>query len=287
MTSLLARVKSQRCSRHFDRNEQLIPGTSRLLGWRSFYWSIFALGASIVAPVFADTPYVVARIKPSVVIVGTFRPTDNPRFRLRGTGFVAGSGNTVVTNAHVLPDAAEPLDGLSLVVQVRGPDQALSMRQAVVLELDRLHDLALLRFEGAPAPVVVIRDSDTVREGQSVAFMGFPIGGLLGFAPVTHRGMVSSITPAVLPAPTGRQLSEAAIRGARAGSFDIFQLDGTAYPGNSGGPLFDPDNGEVVGVVNMVLIKGTRESALAQPSGISYAIPSKYVSQLLQRAGIK
>ena len=261
--------------------------TCQFPGRCKFYWCVLTFGALIRIPAFADVPTVVARIKPSVIIVGTFRPTDNPRFRLRGTGFVAGSGNTAVTNAHVLPDAAEPLDGMSLVVQVRGPDQALSMRQAVVLEVDRLHDLALLRFEGAPAPVVVIRDSDTVREGQSVAFMGFPIGGLLGFAPVTHRGMVSSITPAVLPAPTGRQLSEAAIRGARAGSFDIFQLDGTAYPGNSGGPLFDPDNGEVIGVVNMVLIKGTRESALAQPSGISYAIPSKFVTQLLLRAGIK
>ena len=129
----------------------------------------------------------------------------------------------------------------------------------------------------------MLRNSDTVREGQSVAFMGFPIGGTLGFSPVTHRGIVSSITPAVLPAPTSRQLTDATIRSARSGTFDIFQLDATAYPGNSGGPLFDAESGEVVGVVNMVLLKNTRESALSQPSGISYAIPSRFVSQLLER----
>jgi serine protease Do len=33
----------------------------------------------------------------------------------------------------------------------------------------------------------------------------------------------------------------------------------------------------------MVLIKGTRESAMSQPSGISYAIPSRYVLELMSR----
>ena len=33
-------------------------------------------------------------------------------------------------------------------------------------------------------------------------------------------------------------------------------------------------------VVNMVTLKGTRESALTHPSGISYAIPVEFVLQL-------
>ena len=252
------------------------------LRWLAAVWLLLA--ASLAHSDLAD---VIARIKPSVVIVGTHRSTDSPRFRLRGTGFVVGNGNLVVTNAHVLPDAVENQDGMSLVVQVRSSNQELSMRQATVLEVDRVHDLAVLRIEGQPVAAVALRNSDTVREGQAIAFMGFPIGGTLGFSPVTHRGMVSSITPAVLPAPTSRQLTEAAIRGARGGAFDIFQLDATAYPGNSGGPLFDAASGEVIGVVNMVLLKNTRESALSQPSGISYAIPSRFVIQLLERAATK
>lgn len=231
----------------------------------------------------ADMPDAIARIKPSIVIVGTFRSTDNPRFRLRGTGFVVGNGNEVVTNAHVLPDASENLEETSLVVQIHATDKQWQMRPAEVVEVDRLHDLVLLRFQGTAAPAVPVRDSDGVREGQSVAFMGFPIGGALGFSVVTHRGMISSITSSVVPTPTARQLNDSTIRGARAGAFDIFQLDATAYPGNSGGPLFDPDQGDVLGVVNMVFIKGTRESALSQPSGISYAIPSKFVLQLMAR----
>lgn len=251
--------------------------------WRLLRWviTILCVGA---ASAHADLPDTVARIKPSVVIVGTYRATDAPRFRLRGAGFVVGNGNLVVTSFHVLPDASENLAEMSLVVQVRRGDQQLSMRQATVLESDRPHDLAVLRIEGPPVPALSLGNSDAVREGQAVALIGFPIGGTLGFSPVTHRGIVSSITPAVLPAPNARQLTDATIRGARVGSFDIFQLDATAYPGNSGGPLFDPLSGDVLGVVNMVLLKGTRESALSQPSGISYAVPSNFVKQLLDRA---
>jgi len=236
----------------------------------------------------AALPDIVARIKPSIAIVGSFRATDAPQFRLRGTGFVVAPGNRLVTNLHVLPAASENQLDMSLVVQVRSGNGAeLSLRQATVLETDRVHDLALLRIEGQPVPALAIGNSDQVREGQSVAFMGFPIGGILGFTPVTHRGIISAITPAVLPAPNARQLTESTIRGVRAGTFDMFQLDATAYPGNSGGPLFDVDTGEVLGVLNMVLLKNTRESALSQPSGISYAVPSRFVRELIERVGTR
>ena len=231
----------------------------------------------------ADFPEVIAKLKPRVVIVGTTRPTDSPRFRLRGTGFVVGDGNWVITNAHVLPDSSEDTTGTTLVVQVRQPDNSLQERAATLLERDGVYDMALLRIEGPPVPAFVVRDSATVREGLAVAFMGFPIGGALGFSTVTHRAVISSIASQVLPFPTSQQLSAKTIRAIRAGPFDIFQLDGTAYPGNSGGPLFDAATGELVGVINMVLIKGTRESALTHPTGISYAIPSRFVLEIMQR----
>jgi len=39
----------------------------------------------------------------------------------------------------------------------------------------------------------------------------------------------------------------------------------------------------VFGVINMVLVKATKESALAQPSGISYAIPAEHLRALLEK----
>ena len=68
----------------------------------------------------------------------------------------------------------------------------------------------------------------------------------------------------------------------RSGSFEVYQLDGTSYPGNSGGPLFEMEKGEVIGIINMEFVKGTKESALSQPSGISFAIPVVYLQELLR-----
>lgn len=242
------------------------------------------------APARADVVSAIAKVKPAVVIVGTYKVTNSPRFNLRGTGFVVAHGSTgdsnwVITNAHVLPEPAKEDVEAVLVVQVRvGSSNDLQMRPATVLAVDRVHDLALLRMDGPAVVGLIVRDSAEVKEGQSVAFMGFPIGGALGFSSVTHRGMISSIAAAALPTATANQLNAQVIRSLRGNNtFDIFQLDGTAYPGNSGGPLFDPQDGDVLGVVNMVFIKGTRESALTNPSGISYAIPSRHVLALMQR----
>jgi len=119
---------------------------------------------------------------------------------------------------------------------------------------------------------------------ELVGFTGFPIGGALGFSPVTHRGMVSSITPIALPAANARQVNEKLVRQLKRGSFSIFQLDATAYPGNSGSPVFDAGSGEVIGITNMVFIKGSKEAAVSQPSGITYAIPENYLKDLLLKA---
>lgn len=248
--------------------------------WRRAW--LMALLAVCSGPGLAGLPDTLVRVKPSVVIVGTFNATDSPRFQLRGTGFLVGDGQRLITNAHVLPDEAAGAGGPSLMVQVSVGGE-WQMRPASVIGRDDARDLALLRLAGAPGPAMRLADSARVREGDALAFTGFPIGGVLGYAPVTHRALVSSVTAAALPSPSAQRLKEQAIRSLRQGRFDLFQLDATAYPGNSGGPLFDPETGEVVGVMNMVLIKGTRESALSQPSGISYAIPSRYVRELMER----
>lgn len=236
-----------------------------------------------IAPAHADLPGVIPRIKPSIVAIGTFNKTANPQFNYRGTGFVVGNGRMIATNAHVVPEMLDPQAGVAtLAIQYRNDAGQTHVRPATLLVKAPEHDLALLSIEGDSLPALEVRNSDRVREGQSVAFTGFPIGGVLGYSPVTHRGLVSAITPIALPSPTSQHLNEKLIRRLKAGPFDIFQLDATAYPGNSGSPVFDPESGEVVGIINMVFIKATREAALSQPSGISYALPSKLLLELMQ-----
>lgn len=233
----------------------------------------------------ADTlPGLIAKLKPSVLAVGFYKETQSPRFGFSGTGFIVGDGNLLVTNAHVIARATGDAAGAgSLVVYTPGASGQDSMRRLEVIEVDKAHDLALLRVEGSALPVLTLGPAQAAREGQMVAFIGFPLGSSLGLSPVTHRGIVSAITSVALPSPSARQLDSRAIKALKDGAFELLQLDATAYPGNSGGPLFDAESGAVVGVVNMVALKGTRESALSQPSGITYAIPVEHVLRLLAR----
>lgn len=244
-----------------------------------------ALLAAPPAPARAQLSAVVPKVKPSIVVVGSWRDTDNPRLGFRGTGFVVGDGRRVLTNAHVLPDAAAGEATAPLAIGLpRGRGRGADARRATLLALDRAHDLALLAVEGPPLPALALSTAREVAEGTEVAFTGFPLGDALGYAPVTHRGIVSAITPAVLPTASSQQLSNQAIRQLRDGPFDLYQLDATAYPGNSGSPVYDAASGEVVAVLNMVFLKAGRESALTAPSGISYAIPIVHALELLRRA---
>jgi S1-C subfamily serine protease len=227
-------------------------------------------------------PDLVERAKPSVVLVGTYRETDSPRFTFAGTGFVVGDGLTVVTNAHVLPDPSQPADGRVVQVHTWQGGREWQARAVRVHVVARERDLAVLRLEGGPpVPALTLAAGPPPREGSDLVFMGFPIGGALGFAHVTHRALLASITGLVLPQVRGQALSPRAIRALRDGPMDIFQLDAIAYPGNSGGPVFDARTGEVVGVINMVLARGTRESVLSQPTGITYALPVALLHPLL------
>jgi len=62
--------------------------------------------------------------------------------------------------------------------------------------------------------------------------------------------------------------------------FLIYQLDATAYPGNSGSPVFNSNNNEVVAIINKVFVSEGKEAALTNPSGISYAIPIRDLRKL-------
>ncbi|MCC7487782.1 MAG: trypsin-like peptidase domain-containing protein [Burkholderiales bacterium] len=233
----------------------------------------------------ADLAETITQVKPSVVGIGTFLKLRNPNVQFTGTGFAVGDGRYVVTNFHVV---AKPLDEdkresrIVLVSQGGEP----SPRGAEVLATDREHDLAVLRLSGEPLPPLAIGDSGRVREGRALAFTGFPIGMVLGFHPATHRAMVAAITPVALPGITARQLTAKSISRIRDSAYRVFQLDGTAYPGNSGSPLYDPDNGTVYGIINAVFVQGTREAAISRPSGITYAIPAAYIRDLLREAKV-
>jgi serine protease Do len=233
----------------------------------------------------ADITEILPRIKSSVAGIGTLHPLRSPRNKLLGTGFVVADGLHVVTNAHVAPLLMEEEKGEAIVVFLRGPDGVI-VRKVEKVASDAEHDLLLLKIEGEAVPALKLGDSTQAREGQLYYFTGYPIGAVLGLYPATHRAGLAAIAPVFSPPPNTQNLTAKLIKRADT-PFLMFQLDATAYPGNSGSPLYDGNTGAVIGVVNSVFIKGAKENVLRDPSGITYAIPAQYIQALLDKAGLQ
>lgn len=242
------------------------------------------LGWAAGAVAAAELSETIDRIRPAIVGVGTVLPTRRPPATFLATGFVIGDGRHVLTNAHVVPNRLDERGREFLAVFV-GRGQHFESRPATAVAIDQEHDLALLQISGSPLPALVLGDSGRVREGQRIAFTGFPIGVVLGLFPVTHQGIVSAITPIAIPVPSAGQLDPGTIRRLR-NPYEVFQLDATAYPGNSGSPLYEPHSGQVIGVINKVFVQESKETVLERPSGITYAVPIRYARELLRKAGL-
>ncbi len=241
------------------------------------------LGGLLLATAAAAAPLpdTIDKVRPSIVAVGTYLPSGSPRQRFRGTGFVVADGHLVVTNHHVLPSDVDGRRKEQLGV-FSGRGRQGKFHKAKIVAEDPVHDLAVLRIAQS-LPALELAKTHRVREGAEIAFTGFPLGMALGLYPVTHRGIVSAISPMAPPQLGARVLTAKMIRAMR-DPYDVLQLDATAYPGNSGSPVYQPGNGAVVGIVNSVLVKGNKEAAIANPSGISYAIPVRFIRALVERA---
>ncbi|MCW8889139.1 MAG: serine protease [Sedimenticola sp.] len=237
------------------------------------------LCASPLAVASSSLPDVIDRNRDSIVAVGTVKPLRRPSAQFMGTGFVVGDGHLVITNFHVIPDLIDSAKNEKLAV-FSGRGENAKAHIATIVKSDPDHDLVLLKISSGPLPALPLASSALIREGESIAFTGFPIGMVLGLYPITHRGIISAITPIIIPSNNSKDLTAKSIRRMR-NKFQVYQLDGTAYPGNSGSPVYHAESGKVIGVLNSVFVKDTKETLLERPSGISYAIPIKYVHSLL------
>lgn len=251
-----------------------------------------AAGSLLVLPLFgvismsaaADPVSTIERVKPSIVAIGTYERTRNPSFIFSGTGFAIADGSIVATNAHVVPANLDTEKRENIVAVLPGPNiTQAQVRIARVIASDRVNDLALLAIEGPRLPPLSLGESTRVKEGQTLLFTGFPIGSVLGLFPATHRALVAALTPIAIPWTDSTMLDAKSIRRLSGDGPLVMQLDAIAYPGSSGSPVFDPDTGTVMGVINSTLVKGSREMALSQPSGIAYALPVQWLTDLLKR----
>jgi S1-C subfamily serine protease len=227
-----------------------------------------------------DVPSVVAAAKPAVFAVGVYSRIQQPPFRFAGTGFSIGGG-LFVTCAHVIqPLNPATRDVLAVAVSSSEGYRVIEVRPVAIR---RDTDLAILEWVNPPdAGIRSLRMASALPpEGSDIVLIGFPIGSALGLYAASHRGVIAAVVPMAIPLPTTAGLEARNVQALRNTPVEVLQLDATAFPGNSGGPVIDVRTGLVVGVVSMALVKGTRESAISTPTGISYAVPVQQLAALL------
>ncbi|MDO7084098.1 serine protease [Pseudocolwellia sp. AS88] len=251
----------------------------------NFYKYLCLISLFFTLSVSAELADTLEKVKPSIVGVGIYTPTGRPKNILSGSGFVIGNGRYVITNHHVVPKEldAKLLQEMAVFV---GSGKTAKVRKASLIASSERYDLAVLEIKGAKLPPLTLASSAYIREGTSIAFTGFPIGSVLGLYPVTHRGIIAAITPTITPVSDVRQLSIKMLKKLR-DPFMVYQLDATAYPGNSGSAMYDAETGKVIGIINKVFIQESKEAVISKPSGITYAIPVKYLHELLEEKNIK
>jgi serine protease Do len=234
-------------------------------------------------PARADGPIVelIAAVKPSVVAIGTHDDTSRPPDVILGTGFAVGDGGHILTALHVVRGA--PAGSLSIYVG-QGDDAEIFPVKQVAADPD--NDMALLKIEGKTLPALRLFLGKPLSEGEEVAFTGYPVGAVYGLYPATHRGIVSAVTPIARAQVKPGDLTPDMIK-AIDKKIMAYQLDATSFPGNSGGPLVDPADGAVVGVIDSTYVQETKDSAADRPSGITFAMPIPPAIEMLKKAGLE
>ncbi|MBQ3141177.1 MAG: trypsin-like peptidase domain-containing protein [Clostridia bacterium] len=194
------------------------------------------------------------KILPSVVIIKCFESMNAASYG-EATGFVISEDGYILTNEHVIVDAA--------IVTVTTVDQ--KTYQATVVAKDAETDLAVIKIEAKGLTVAEFASSDQTEVGQFVMAVGNPTGSELS----------NSATFGILSGKSRISSSDAYI--------SLMQVDAAINPGNSGGPLINLA-GQVIGVVSSKVAGVNYE-------GIGFAIPSdetmEIVRDLLQYGYVK
>jgi len=171
-----------------------------------------------------------------------------------GSGVIVDPSGIIVTNKHVIEDAA--------IIRVTFNDRSRVPAQLVAAA--KYSDVAVLKVNvPEPLPTLSFADSDAVEVGQPVVAIGDP----LGIGTSVSTGVISGLNRNLMRSPFD----------------DYIQTDAAINPGNSGGPLLDC-SGKIVGIDTYLYSNGKVLGSI----GLGFAIPAnvmRYVASRLEDPG--
>src|SRR5215216_1715212 len=173
-----------------------------------------------------------------------------------GSGFIVSSNGYILTNYHVIEDAARITVGLQSGEKYRG----------AVVGVDSETDVAVIKIEaGKDLPTVTLGDSNEAQVGDWVLAMGSPFG------------LDQTVTAGII--------SKKERESPFFNPFQRFlQTDAAINRGNSGGPLVNM-RGEVIGMNSQIA------TSTGDYNGIGFALPANETSfvykQLIAQGKVK
>ena len=165
-----------------------------------------------------------------------------------GSGVIISKDGYIVTNNHVINDAAE----IEVVLNNK------RVYEAKILGIDPTTDLALLKINTDNLKAITIANSDDVKVGEWVIAVGNPFN------------LNSTVTAGIISAK-GRSLN--LLQNPHAIE-SFIQTDAAINPGNSGGALVSV-KGELIGINTAI------QSNTGSYTGYGFAIPSNMVKKIV------
>jgi len=173
-----------------------------------------------------------------------------------GSGFVYSADGFVLTNNHVVADAA---GGSAITVTFSDGSES----DGTVVGRTEGYDLAVVKVERSGLVPLTLGDSRGVVVGA--------IGAPLGLEGTVTTGIVSALNR---PVTAGDQVSTSWI--------NALQTDAAINPGNSGGPLVNL-RGEVVGVNSAIAQAPGATGSGVGSIGLGFAIPANQVRRTAEQ----
>lgn len=180
-----------------------------------------------------------------------------------GSGFVLTQDGYIVTNYHVIEEAAKD-SSVTIEVSFANGDKYT----ATLVGGEQDNDVAVLKIEATGLTHVTLGDSSQLVVGESVYAIGNPLGEL------TYSltdGIISALDRLITTSSTN------ASGQTETTTLNVLQTNCAINPGNSGGPLFD-SYGNVVGIVSA---KYTQSTSGVSAEGLGFALPINDVKTIL------
>ena len=221
----------------FNFNNEQLSGAETVLEWQTDLSNISAI---------AD------RLAPTVVSINNIGVTGDyfssrEMIQGSGSGVIFSADGYIITNNHVVADAAK------LYISLADGRQG----EATLIGADQRSDLALLRIDLPDLPVAPLGNSDSVQVGELALAIGNPGGEQ--FARSLTMGVISGL--------------DRLVQTVEGSQFRLIQTDAAINPGNSGGPLVNAA-GEVIGINSIKISEDNFE-------GMGFAIPINTVMRVI------